>query len=127
MTFLKKLGQIILKGGQIVLGFAPLIEQGASLAGVAPAGIDHLSALFKTITDVEVFGTSLGLPGADKVRAAAPNVEQIVLDFLTAKGLKVDATQQAKLTAACTALGGNLADILNTVHPDSLVATSAAQ
>ncbi len=81
MTFLKKLGSLILQGLQIVARFEGAVTATVPGSGEIIQVISHdLSQIAQIIADVEVAGQALGLPGPQKLLAAAPLVGQVVLD-----------------------------------------------
>lgn len=87
MGFLKKLGQILLKGTQIVTGLGPLLPgQAGTIARVA----DTLEKIAGVVTSVEVFGGVLGTSGPDKLKAAVPAAAQIVLQSDILAGKKIE-------------------------------------
>ncbi len=114
MTFLKKLGSIALRAGQIALGLQPMISPEAHMF---PAVGDAIDRIFSAIGNVEAIGQALSLAGTEKLTAAAVPVEQILLDVVHAKGWKI--ADEAKFRAACTSIAGSVADLLNAIHEDS--------
>ena len=110
MTFLKKLGQIILKGTQIILGFAPLVQQ--MIPGSAGL-VSEFTQIAGIIAQVEVMGQALGIAGPDKLRAAAPAVAQIVLQ--SSVMLHREIADPVKFNTACATIAGGFADLLNSL------------
>jgi hypothetical protein len=115
MSFLKKLGFVVLKIIGIWTGLAPII-QGALPQGALAATIeDKLGKLFNLIVSVEQTFTAAFGPnaktGSDKLRAAQPFVAQLIqqTDLLIGKKPKDEALFQT----ATAQLTGALADILN--------------
>ena len=113
MSFLKKLGTVVLKIVGIWTGIAPIL--GNALPAGAAAIEDKLGKLFNLIVTVEqtfvaAFGTD-AKKGSDKLRAAQPFVAQLIqqTDLLAGKKPK----DEALFTDATTRLTGALADILN--------------
>ncbi len=117
MTWLKKIGSILLKGIAIAQGYAPVAQQlipGAS--GLIQAVTDDLSAIKQVIVQAEVFGQALNLAGTDKLKAAAPAVSQILLQSRMLAGHKIK--DEAKYNDAVARLTGALADIFNALDDD---------
>lgn len=116
LSWLKKAGQVLLKAEEMVVGFGPMA--GAIYPQAAPV-IQTVSAdlqdIEKIVVQAEAMGQALGLPGAQKIKAAGPIVAQIVLSRLVA-GRKVK--DQAAFAAACERLGGDIADVLNALDGD---------
>lgn len=124
MTFLSKLGGLIVKGLAIVTGIAPIIQQIApQAAGALTVVSSDLVQIASIVQNVEVFGQSLGLSGADKLRGAGPLVAQIVLTSALMANKKV--ANGPLFTQACTEIAGGVADLLNSLHADAVTETSA--
>lgn len=119
MGFLKKFGQAVLKGFQIVEGIAPyatpivqLVNPGA--AGKVEKVVGELPAIAGIIQNVEGIGAALSLSGPQKLTAAAPLVAQVILaSDLLAKHKIAD---QAKFQAACTQIASGVADLLSSLE-----------
>lgn len=114
MSFLKKFGQALVNATAIITGFGPII--GAAIPGDKDDRIitgvqDRLDSLLGAVLGAEVFGAALKLPGADKAKAAAPAMFQILMSAKLIAGKKLK--DPAKAKAAAEAMGGNLADFLN--------------
>ena len=121
MSFLKKLGQVILNVTGIVTGFGPLI------AALIPGNKDDkiiqivsadLTQIANIIQQVEVFGQALGLPGADKLKGSAPAVAQIILQSSLMINKKIN--NPVLFKQGCTKIADGMADILNSI-PDNNV------
>jgi type IV secretory pathway TrbF-like protein len=118
MTFLAKVGSILVKAAAIAAGFAPMISAAVPGAGgVVQTVVDKLSQVVDAVVQVEGIGQTVGLNGAQKAAAVAPLVAQILLDFCHIRGWQI--ADEAKLKAAAQTIGGGIADFLNAVHPDS--------
>jgi hypothetical protein len=113
MTFLKKLGGILLKGTQIIMGFAPLVQ--AMVPGSAGI-ISEINQIAAIIAQVEIMGQALGVAGPDKLRAAAPAVAQIILQSSMMAHRQI--ADPLKFNAACATIAGGMADLLNSLKPD---------
>lgn len=111
VSILKKVGQAVLLAQGIEKQYSPLLgmipRSGEALAAVD----DRLDRAVKIITDAEVMGQALAVPGADKARMAAGPMFQLLLDMPVIRGLKPKDPVQAKADAE--ALGGALAKFLN--------------
>ncbi len=121
MNFLKKFGSAILKITQIVTGMGPIFAQAVPQAsGTITVVTSELQQLAGVIGTVEAIGQTLSLPGTQKAQAAGPLVAQVILQSTFMAGKKI--ADEALFTKACTALGGDIADLLNSLH-DSAVQT----
>ena len=117
LTFLKKAGQIILQGAQIFTGFAPMISAAyPKSSGTITTISKDLAQVSDAIVQAEAFGQALGLPGTDKLRAAAPAVCQIILDSSIVAGKQV--ANPTLFQQGATKVADGMADILNSLHPD---------
>jgi len=112
-TFLKKLGQILLKGTQIAVGIMPVVQQSFPTSQPVQQVTDTLTAVAGVIAQVEVIGQALGQPGSQKLIAAAPLVAQVVLQ--SAFMAKHEIADPAKFNAACTTIAGGVADLMNSL------------
>jgi hypothetical protein len=113
MSFLKKLGSLVLKATELVVGYGPTVRQLMPPQGdaVVQTVEDKLLLATKIVMDAEVMGQAIGAPGTQKAAMAAPAIFQLLLDLPVLNGKKPKDPVQAK--AAATALGGALADFLN--------------
>ena len=118
MSFLSKLGSILLKGLSIVVGIAPLVSADPQAASVITETETILNKIITAVQYAEGMGQALSLPGAQKLIAAAPFVEQAVLDLFKARGWQI--ADETKFKADCAALTGVIADILNDVNGDAV-------
>ena len=115
MSFLKKLGTVVLKVIGIWTGIAPIVQGALPQGSVATTIEDKLGKLFNLIVTVEqTFTAAFGAnakTGSDKLRAAQPFVAQLIqqTDLLAGKKPKDEVLFQS----ATAALTGALADILN--------------
>jgi hypothetical protein len=116
MTFLKKLGEVVLKVTGIVTGFGP------GLAAIIPGTKDDviiqkvsidLAEIAQIIQQAEVFGQALGLPGAQKLQAAAPAVAQIILQSSILA--KHELANPVLFQQGCTKVADGMADVLNSL------------
>ena len=115
MSFLKKLGTIVLKVIGIWTGIAPIVEGALPQGGTATTIEDKLGKLFNLIVTVEqTFTAAFGAnakTGSDKLRAAQPFVAQLIQQTDLLSGKKPE--DEALFQSATTQLTGALADILN--------------
>lgn len=124
MSFLSKLGQIINIGEQLFLGFAPTLQQDFPKAGGVIQTISaDLSAVGDLVTTGEAIAQLKGMSGADTAKALGPLVAQVILKSTLVAGKKI--ADQAKFNAACIAIGGDVADVLNSLHEDSTSTVTA--
>ena len=122
MTFLKKVGQIIVRGAAFVSGFVPLIQAvKPDASGVIQTVSADLAQLAQIIVQVEAMGASLGLPGQDKLRAAAPQIAQILLQSSVLAGKPI--SNGPLFTQGATKIADGLADVLNSVHASAVEST----
>ena len=82
MSFLKKLGTVVLKVVGIWAGIAPIVQGALPQSGVATAIEDKLGKLLNLIVTVEqtitaAFGVN-AKTGSDKLRAAQAFVAQLI-------------------------------------------------
>jgi hypothetical protein len=114
MSFLKKIGSIILKASQIVGGYGPLVS--ATVPGSGKV-IETLSAdlaqIQNIIISMEAAGQALGIAGADKLKAASPLVAQVILQSALLANREI--ADQALFMKGVTEVGGGVADILNSL------------
>lgn len=114
MTFLKKLGAMILKGTAIVAGIAPLISTSDKSAAIATTISEDLSQIGGVIASVEAVGQALSLKGADKLTAAVPQVAQVILQSTLLAGHKI--ADEALFSSGSKKIADGMADILNSLH-----------
>jgi hypothetical protein len=119
MAFLKKLGQIVLKATEIVAAFALPVSM--SIPGNKDDKIIQtisadLAQIAQIIAQAEVFGQALGLPGADKLKASAPAVAQIILQSSILVNHKIE--NPVLFQAGCMKIADGMADVLNSLKPD---------
>lgn len=114
MSFLKKIGQVLLTATGVVTGLGPSL--GALIPGdkddkAIARVVDGLDNAMGAVVGAEMFGQALKLPGPDKAKAAAPALFQVLMSAKLIAGKKLK--DPAKAKAAAEAMGGNLADFLN--------------
>jgi hypothetical protein len=115
MKFLTKLGQISLNIGGIVAGIGPL---GSMLFPQHKAAIDKFvgtsSSIVSIISQIEVVGQTLLLPGTDKLKAATPLVAQVILSSDALVGKKIKDNELFK--SGCTKITDGWADVINSLE-----------
>jgi len=122
VTFLKKVGQIILQGEQIFTGFAPVIQAAYPKSSpVIQTVSKDLVQIASVITDTEAFGQALSLPGAQKLTASVGPVSQIILDSSLLVGKQI--ANQALFQQGAQKIADGMADVLNSIHPDAATQT----
>lgn len=114
MTFLKKLGEIILKFTEIATGIGPLLSTAYPQSATAVTTVtSDLSQIAQIIAQVEAMGQALNIAGPQKLTAAAPLVAQIVLSSSLLVNQKID--DPVMFQKACTEIAGGVADLLNSL------------
>lgn len=126
MSFLKKLGAVVLKIVGIETGLLPLIQSGIQVAvpgntsaGAVVAKVDsEFQKVVSVITTAEQMFTAASGPdaktGADKLKAATPFVAGLIQQSEIMVGKKVK--DSAKFETAVTAITSAFADLLNSVE-----------
>lgn len=123
MTWLKKVGGILLKVIGVVTGLTPLIT-GVSQTVLPSGGVATVNKVLTDVTDVadviitteQMFQAAFGpdqKKGSEKLAAAVPFVAQILQNaqFMTGKKVK----DEAKFEAAVAGITSNFADLLNSI------------
>jgi hypothetical protein len=119
MTFLSKIGAVLLKGIGLATGFLPLISsQIPQASGAVQVISKDLAELSQVVISVEAIGQLKGLPGADKAKAAGPLVAQVILRSTLLTGQKIQ--NPDLFNQGCVNIAGGLADVLNSLHPDGV-------
>lgn len=90
MNWLKRLGEAVKIGGAVIPMFGPVIA--ALIPGdkddkILVKATDALTDLNEIIKNAEVFGASLNLSGADKLKGAVPSIAQVVMRSAIMGGL----------------------------------------
>lgn len=116
MTWLKKVGSLVLKITGLITAVVPATT-GGKLA-------TDLDAIAQIVIAVEVMGQVLGTAGADKLKAATPLVAQIVLQSGLMAGHKIANPVLFQQGAAEIAAG--MADVLNSLKDEVAVTTMVA-
>jgi len=115
MTFLTKLGTIVLKIVGIASGMLPLIAPalGTKDSAIASTVADKLNQALGVISTSEQVFASAGTAkaGSAKLQAATPFIAALIQNTDTLIGKKPK--DEAEFTTACTALTSALADVMN--------------
>lgn len=121
MTFLKKLGTIVVQVAGFLSGVGPLFAkvnpQSASVVATVTSDVTQFANLIAT---VEAIGQSLGLSGADKLKAAIPLFSQALLQSEFMVGKKI--ANPTLFTQASSEFAQASVDFLNSLSGDSVVA-----
>lgn len=118
-SWLKQIGSDLLKGLKVFakVGSFLLPVAGATLETMFPAAapeIGFLEQATKVVVDAEAFGQVTGANGAQKLAAATPQVQQLILDSAAFAGKKI--SDPAAFSKACTAITSAIADAWNSVE-----------
>lgn len=134
MSLLQKIGQVLLKGTELIPGvgaYAQVIagaiggDQASAAVSAGVVKVDStIEEIIQAVQIAEAMGTAISAPGAQKATMAAPIVSQIMLRLAHAKGWKI--ANETKFNADCTALGGVVADIMNDISGDSVQAQNVS-
>ncbi len=117
MTFLKKLGSVLLKIGEIVTGFGPVLSGFVpSAAGPVAVVTSDLKNLGDIIATVEAVGQSLSLPGTQKLIAATPLIAQAILQSELLVGRTI--ADPAGFQTAASKVADGIVGILNALKPE---------
>lgn len=119
MKWLTRVGSILLKATQILVGITPVV--GPIIPGdkddrILAVAASELQLMLTVITQVELFGQALGIPGPDKLKAAAPAVAQIILSSAMMANRKIE--DEVLFRAGCVKVADGMADIANSLKAD---------
>lgn len=125
MSFLKKLGTLILRGAVEFTSVGPKVAE--RFPGAAPI-IERiqgtLDQLASVVISAEVMGQALGTPGPDKLKAAAPQVASIILHSSVLAGRKI--SDPDLFNRGATKIADGMADVLNSLKDDIAVENKLA-
>ncbi len=114
MKFLSKVGQIIVKGLEIITGLEPMVAAiNPSIAGPVQVVSHDLEQVAAIIQQVEAVGQALGIAGPDKLRGAAPLVAQILLRSSVLVNHQI--ADGDLFTKGTTKIADGMADVLNSL------------
>lgn len=120
LTFLKKLGQILVQGVGVVTGLYPLLQPflGSGKGNtVAVTAVNDLTQIAQLVIQIETaFNNVPNSTGAQKLQALVPLVQSIITTSQVVSGKKVD--NSTLFTQGCTEVAQGMVDILNSIHPD---------
>lgn len=119
LTFLKKLGQILLNVAGVATGIGPIISPfiGSSASKVITTGTNDLTSIAQLVVTVETAFAASGGTGVDKLKALIPLVQNIVKTSEVVSGKKI--ADDVLFTKGCQEIGQGMVDVLNSIHPDS--------
>ena len=115
MRFLKKVGSLIVAGSRLILGISTQVQR------VLPDGrietvTDKLLEIQDVIIKAEVFGQTLSLIGADKLKAAGPAVAQVILGSALMADRKI--SRPELFSSGASKIADGMADVLNSLKDD---------
>ena len=119
MTFLSKLGGIVLKGIAIANGYGPLAAGLFPKAAPVIAEVSsELQQAAQIVVTAEAMGQALNVKGPEKATAAAPLMMQLLIQGLVAgkQGAKIH--DQTLALQGARKMGEGMADFLNSLHED---------
>lgn len=117
MTFLKKLGEILVKGLEIATGIGPLLQGSfPSAAGTIGVIENEFNQIANIVVTVESVGQALQQPGPQKLAAAAPLISQVIMKSSLLANRKI--ADPVLFQKAVTEIGGGMADLLNSLKDD---------
>lgn len=122
MGWLKTAGQILAQVGAVILGVGPFIKMSNPQAGpVVDAVASDIQQIGQVITLVESFANGAGgLSGVQKLNAAVPAVEKIILSSALMAGKKIDKTKADQWVAGIQQIVNGVVSCLNATKDDSL-------
>ena len=122
MTFLKKLGQTLLKVLAIATSVGPIVQPfmgSGKAAQTTGTVVNDLTNIGSVIVQIETaFAAIPNSTGAQKLQAAIPLVANIIKTSELVSGKKI--ANEALFTQACTEYAQATVDLLNAVHPDEV-------
>ena len=122
MTFLKKLGQVLLKIVGIAAGVGPIITPflgSGEASKVVTAGVNDLTAIGQVVVQIETaFAAIPNATGAQKLQAAIPLVGNIIKTSELVINKKI--ANEALFTQAIQEYAQATVDLLNSLHEDGV-------
>lgn len=113
MTWLKRVGQILAAGVEIVTGLNFQAMFPSSAQGAIGTVVNDLQQIQGVIVSVEAAANAVSAAGPQKLLMAAPLVAQIIMQSSLMAGHKID--NQALFTQAATEIAQGMADLLNSL------------
>lgn len=121
MTFLKKLGQILLTASGVAQVVGPIIQPflgSGKTASTAATVTNDLTAISQTVVTVETaFAAIPGSTGAQKLQALVPLVANIISTSEVVSGKKI--ANDALFKQGCTEVAQGMVDVLNSIHEEA--------
>lgn len=117
MTFLKRLGQILLQVAGVATGIFPLIQPllgSGKAATITGAAVNDFTQISAVIVQLETaFAAVPNSTGAQKLQAAIPLVANIIKTSEVVSGKKI--ANEALFTQGVTEVAQGVVDILNSI------------
>lgn len=118
MSWLKKIGTILLKAIGVATGLEPLlVPYLGSAAGKVSTVINDLTQIGQVVVQAEVLIQGTGT-GATKLAAATPLIANIIKTSELLSGKKI-ANEEAFI-AACGKIASGVADVLNSLDSSTI-------
>jgi hypothetical protein len=118
LTFLKKLGQIIVNVAGVATGIGPILRpflgSAKAQSGVVTA-VNDLSQIAQLVVTIEAAFPAAG-SGAQKLQALVPLVANVIKTSELVSGKQV--ADNALFTKGVTEIAQGTVDVLNSIHPD---------
>lgn len=114
MTFLKKLGELLLKGATIAAGIYPVVQPllGSKAQEVSGKVVNDLTLVANQVVTIE---TALnGKTGADKFAALVPLVAGIIKTSELVSGKEI--ADETKFQQGVSEIAQGVVDVLNSIH-----------
>lgn len=116
MSWLKKIGSVLVKATQVIAGLQPFIPpSGVSVIATVESVIEQA---LQVVVQVEAMGQALALTGPQKLQAAVAQGTQIFLVWTQKLGHKIG--DQAKFTQGVTKVFEGLVDIANSWKDETI-------
>lgn len=127
LTFLSKLGSLLAKGLAVATGVWPLVSglfgSSTKVQQAVPTVINDLTSIGQIVVQTEAIIQTPG-SGASKLAAATPLVANIVKTSEMLAGHSI--ANETLFITACQNLTSAVADILNSLSPDTAKTASGA-
>lgn len=124
LTFLKKLGQILVNVAGISMGIGPIVlpflGSGKTTAAVT-TGVNDLTQISQLVVLIESAFPAAGT-GAQKLQALVPLVANIIKTSEVVSGKQI--ADETLFTKGATEVAQGVVDVLNSIHPDEAKHTS---
>ena len=117
MTFLKKLGQVLINLAGIAAGIGPIITPflgSGKVAGIASGSVNDLTSIGSIIVQIETaFAAVPGSTGAQKLQASIPLIGNIIKTSELVSGKKI--ANETLFTQAVREYAQATVDLLNSI------------